>query len=108
MIARTWQGEVAENKSEDYHKYLLKTGVKDLEAVKGNRGVFILIRFEKGYASFQMISLWDSYESIKEFAGEDYELARYYPEDKNYLLKLEKFVTHYEIVYAPKKLDNLS
>ena len=54
-----------------------------------------------------MISLWDSYESIKKFADEDYELARYYPEDKNYLLKLEKFVTHYEVLYAPKKLNTL-
>ena len=34
MIARTWHGEVPENKSEDYHKYLLETEVKDLEAVK--------------------------------------------------------------------------
>jgi len=104
MIARIWHGEVPENKSEEYHSYLLRTGVVDLEAVKGNLGVFILKRVENGYAYFQMVSLWDSYESIKEFADEDYELARYYPADKNYLLKLEKFVTHYEVLYAPKNL----
>ena len=99
MIARTWHGLVPENNLEDYHHYLLETGVKDLEATPGNLGVFILSKLENGNAHFQMISLWDSYDSIKKFAGDDYEIARYYPEDKNYLLNLEKYVTHYDVLY---------
>ena len=107
MIARTWHGLVPEDKAEEHHNYLLKTGVLDLEAVKGNLGVFILKRIENGKAHFQMISLWDSYESIKKFAGKDYNLARYYSEDKNYLISLERFVTHYEVLYGPIKEDSL-
>jgi heme-degrading monooxygenase HmoA len=103
MIARTWHGLVPKHRAEDYHKYLLKTGVKDLENTKGNLGVFILRKSENNNAHFQMISLWNSYESVKKFAGEDYEIARYYPEDKTYLLELEKFVTHYEVLYGPIK-----
>jgi hypothetical protein len=101
MIARTWNGIVPEIKAEEYHNYLLRTGVVDLEAVKGNLGVFILKRIENSNAHFQMISLWDTYASIKKFAGEEYDLARYYPEDKNYLIALERFVTHYEVLYGP-------
>jgi len=107
MIARTWHGIVPENKSGEYYNYLLKTGVVDLESIKGNLGVFILKRIENGNSHFQMISLWDSYASIKKFAGEDYNLARYYPEDKNYLIRLEKFVTHYEVLYRPTEQNNL-
>jgi heme-degrading monooxygenase HmoA len=106
MIARTWHGIVPEEKAEAYHRYLLKTGVIDLKATRGNRGVYIFMRTKEGKAYFQMISLWDSYESIRMFAGEDYELARYYPEDKDYLLELEKYVTHYEVMFASEQLES--
>ena len=39
---------------------------------------------------------WDNLESIKAFAGEDYEKAVYYPEDKKYLLEFEEKVIHCE------------
>ena len=45
---------------------------------------------------------WDNLESIKNFAGEDYEKARYYPEDEGYLLEFEETVEHYQtFVYLP-------
>ena len=106
MIARTWHGIVPEAKAESYHKYLLQTGVVDLKAVKGNKGVYIFMKVEEGKAYFKIISLWDSYESIKIFAGERYELARYYPKDKEYLIKLEKYVTHFEVLLSPELLSH--
>ena len=45
---------------------------------------------------FLTISLWDSLESIKRFAGDDYERARYYAEDEKFLLEFEPTVQHYE------------
>jgi hypothetical protein len=66
--------------------------------------VYILMRVNEGKAYFRMISIWDSYDSIKIFAGEDYESARYYPEDKDFLFKLEKYVTHYEVLFPPEPL----
>lgn len=38
----------------------------------------------------------DGYESIKKFAGEDFEKARYYPGDEKYLLEFEPNVLHCE------------
>jgi hypothetical protein len=37
-------------------------------------------------------------EAIKGFAGEDPELAKYYPEDADFLLEFEPAVIHYEVV----------
>ena len=37
-------------------------------------------------------------ESIKGFAGKDVEVAKYYPEDKDFLLEFEPNVLHYEVV----------
>jgi hypothetical protein len=47
------------------------------------------------------MSLWDSLEAIRAFAGDDVERARYYPEDASYLLELEPTVAHYEVLVAP-------
>ena len=41
------------------------------------------------------VTQWKNLESIKKFAGEDIEKAKYYPDDKKYLLELEKNVKHY-------------
>jgi hypothetical protein len=44
------------------------------------------------------LTLWDSYDAIRAFAGQGVERARYYPEDEAYLLELEPTVTHYEVL----------
>ncbi len=100
MIARVWHGEVPADKAEEYHQYLLHTGVTDLQATPGNQGVYVMRRFAGEHARFTMISLWDSLESIRAFAGEDEEKARYYPEDAAYLIKLEPTVSHYDVLTA--------
>lgn len=96
MIARTWHGRVPAAKAEAYHQYLLRTGVADYRATPGNRGVLVQRRVEGDVAHFLLTTLWDSLDAIKRFAGEDYEAARYYPEDDNYLLEREPHVAHAE------------
>jgi heme-degrading monooxygenase HmoA len=100
MIARTWHGMVPKSKADAYFDYLQQTGVRDLAATAGNRGVFVLRRVAAEEAHFLLLSLWDSLEAIKAFAGEEIEKARYYPEDKEFLLELEPTVTHYEVLRA--------
>lgn len=100
MIARIWHGTTNTEKADEYLEYLNKTGIPDYRKTPGNRGAFVLRRIENGIAHFQTVSFWDSIESIKNFAGEDYERARYYDEDKNFLLEFEPNVTHYELFGA--------
>jgi heme-degrading monooxygenase HmoA len=97
MIARIWHGAVPADKQEAYRAYLEKTGVPDSRATPGNRGVTVLERREDGVAHFVFISLWESQDAIRAFAGEPLDKARYYPEDSAYLLELEPTVTHYDV-----------
>ena len=46
MIARHWHGRVRAADADTYHTYLLRTGVPDLRATPGNRGVYVLRRIE--------------------------------------------------------------
>jgi len=100
MIARTWHGVVPAGKADDYHRFLLGTGVPDYRGTPGNRGVFVLRRAEGDVAHFLLLTLWDSYDAIRAFAGDDVERARYYPEDPDFLLELEPTVTHYDVLTA--------
>ena len=100
MIARIWHGRVPTSKAEAYHAYLLRTGLADYGATPGNRGVQVLRRTEGDTTHYLLITLWESYEAIRAFAGEDYRCARYYPEDDEYLLEREWFVTHHEVLAA--------
>jgi len=42
------------------------------------------------------VTKWDSYESIKKFAGDDHEKAKYYDKDAEFLLEFEPNVIHCE------------
>jgi heme-degrading monooxygenase HmoA len=101
MIARTWHGVVLREQAGAYRAYLLRTGVPDYKATPGNLGVYVLQRLEGPHAHFLLMSLWDSLESIRAFAGENVERARYYPEDAAYLIEMEPTVTHYEVLASP-------
>jgi heme-degrading monooxygenase HmoA len=101
MIARTWHGRVPAAQADAYHAYLLRTGLGDYASTPGNRGVQVLRRTEGEITHFLLITLWDSLDAIRAFAGPDYERARYYPEDDDYLLEKEPFVTHYEVLSTP-------
>jgi heme-degrading monooxygenase HmoA len=102
MIARYWSGAVPSSRADDYQRYLEKTGIRDLNATPGNRGVYVLRRTEGDRTEFVFVSLWESLDAIRAFAGEDVEEARYYPEDREYLLEMSPRVKHYEVAVAPQ------
>ncbi|MBI4418287.1 MAG: antibiotic biosynthesis monooxygenase [Ignavibacteriales bacterium] len=97
MIARLWHGVTRADAVNEYLEYLNKTGIPGYRQTPGNNGVSVLVRTEGGKAHFLLISLWDSYDDIRKFAGDDYERARYYPEDSKWLLEREPNVVHYDV-----------
>lgn len=101
MIARTWHGVVPAEKADAYHQYLLKTGLPDYQQTPGNLGVYILRRTEGDRAHFLLLTLWESLDAIRAFAGPDVERAKYYSEDETFLLEREPTVTHYEVLESP-------
>ena len=102
MIARTWHG-ILKTKSEtdEYADYVMQTGVKGVQATEGNLGVYVLKHVDEERAEFLFISLWESFDAIRRFAGEDVEKAVYYPKDKEFLVELEPKVKHFEVLVKP-------
>lgn len=98
MIARIWRGVVRSADADDYAVYIRETGFAEYGETAGNRGAWMLRRDEGERTEFITYSLWESYDAIRGFAGDDIEVAVYYPEDERYLIEREDTVRHYEIV----------
>ena len=97
MIARIWHGKTKSKDFDAYAEFLKRVAIPDYTATKGFKGLTFLRSISKGEAHFNLISYWESLEVIKNFAGEDLEKAKYYPEDINFLLEPEEKVRHHEV-----------
>lgn len=98
MIVRMWHGRVPSFKAEAYHDFVNQRAIPDYQSVKGNLSVHILERREGDITHFITLTFWENLEAIQGFAGEEVEVAKYYPEDKDFLLEFEPNVVHYEVV----------
>ena len=98
MIARIWHGRTTATRSDDYLAFLKQRALPDYQGTEGNRGAYILRRIEGEHAHFLTLTFWESRKAIQTFAGAQIEKAKYYPEDKDFLLEFEPTVTHYEVI----------
>jgi len=97
MIARIWRGITLADRADAYIAHLRETGLKDYANTPGNRGVTVLRRIQGEHSEIMLVSLWDSMDAVRAFAGENPDRSVYYPEDENYLLEMEPLVRHYEV-----------
>ena len=95
-ITRIWHGVTRVEHADEYLKYIEDTGMKEYRHIQGNLSAKLLRRVEGDECHFLTITEWDSYDSIKKFAGENYFNAKYYELDRKFLLEFEENVVHYE------------
>jgi heme-degrading monooxygenase HmoA len=103
MIARLWHGRTPLEKADKYAAFLNERALPDYRCPPGNIAVHILRRDENDVTHFYTFTLWESLEAIRGFAGSPIEKAKYYPEDQDFLLEFEPFVTHWEVVGTAQK-----
>jgi heme-degrading monooxygenase HmoA len=93
-----WHGRVPTPRAKTYRDFLNARAIPDYQSVSGNISVHILERTEGEITHFITLTFWQDLGSIRAFAGEEVETAKYYPEDKDFLLEFEPTVVHYEVV----------
>ena len=97
MIARIWHGRTKVEDYEAYTEFLKERAIPDYQETEGFVKLIFLRNIQENAGHFTLITFWENLEVIKNFAGEDFEKAKYYPEDENFLLEFEEKVTHYEV-----------
>jgi heme-degrading monooxygenase HmoA len=99
LCARAWAGATRAEDAAEYIEYLKNTGFAEYARTPGNRGVLALRRIVDGRAEFLLLSLWESKEAVRAFAGSEPERAVFYPEDDRYLVERDDRARHYEIAF---------
>ena len=97
MIARIWHGRTKIEDYENYTEFLKEKAIPDYQKTSGFIKLTFLRNIKMNVGHFTLITFWDNLDVIKNFAGENFEKAKYYPEDRNFLLEFEEEVIHYEV-----------
>jgi heme-degrading monooxygenase HmoA len=98
-VLRKWTGRIRAADQQEYGAYVARTGIVDYGRTPGNLGFQILMRpLGDGTCEVTTLSWWESIEVIRGFAGDEPDLARYYPEDDRFLLDRPKYVEHHQVI----------
>jgi heme-degrading monooxygenase HmoA len=105
MILRAWRGFAGLADQERYPHHLLETVRPKLEAIPGFCGLYLLRRRDSAEVEYQVLTLWDSMDTVRAFAGPTPERAVVEPEAQAVLLRFDKEVQHYEVLAQPPGLS---
>ena len=97
MIARIWHGRTSIEDFNEYTEFMKIKAIPDYKKTKGFVKLTFLRNIKDNVGHFTLITFWKNMDVIKNFAGEDFEKAKYYPEDKIFLLEFKEKVIHYEV-----------
>lgn len=99
MISRIWHGWTTLENAEAYESLLkneIFSGIEDRQ-ITGYKGIHLFRRNIGNEVEFITIMWFDSLESVRSFAGEDYELAVVPPKARALLSRFDVRSQHYEV-----------
>jgi antibiotic biosynthesis monooxygenase (ABM) superfamily enzyme len=97
MIARYWRGWTKPQDAEAYEDLLRKKVLPGLKTIEGYRGGYVLRKDDGDEMEFVVVNLFDSLDSVRRFAGEDYCTPVFEPEARQLLSRIEPVAKHYEV-----------
>jgi heme-degrading monooxygenase HmoA len=98
MIERHWTGVVKAEEAENYIRHLQTKTFPHLSGLVGFINASILRRPSDKGVDFLIVTVWDSIESIRQFAGEDVEAANVPQEAREMMVEFEPRAKHYEVL----------
>jgi heme-degrading monooxygenase HmoA len=104
MISRLWHGWTTRANADAYEKLLREQVLPGIRRVRGFEGAQVLRREDKDTKEMEFIvtTRFASLDAVKEFAGDDYEVAVILPEAHRLLSRFDARSAHYETVVDMK------
>lgn len=101
MIARLWHGWARGANADRYEALLRAEILPGIHRIEGFLGAYLLRRDVDEEIEFVTVTLWQSLDAVRAFAGEDYEAAVVPPEARALLSRFDERSTHYETLVEP-------
>ena len=102
MISRIWHGWTTPENADAYETLLkgeILPGIRN-RGIAGFRGIDLLRRESQGEIEFVTILWFDTWDSIREFAGRDYERSVVPPKARALLARYDSVAQHYDVKLA--------
>ncbi|MCP4536162.1 MAG: antibiotic biosynthesis monooxygenase [Chloroflexi bacterium] len=99
MISRIWHGWTTPANADAYEELLKReifTGIQNRQ-IAGYRGIQLLRQSLDTEIEFVTVMWFDSFDAVRAFAGEDYEIAVVPPEARALLSRFDARSQHYEV-----------
>jgi heme-degrading monooxygenase HmoA len=97
MISRHWIGVARPGETDHYVDHLKNDTFPRLMRIKGFISASILTRTVDHGTEFLIVTVWESMEAIKQFAGEAADIAVVPPEVQAMMVAYDRNVRHYEV-----------
>jgi heme-degrading monooxygenase HmoA len=99
-ISRVWRGWTTHAHAAAYQELVAGTVLPGQERLAGYRGAHLLRREVEEEVEFLVITRWESFEAVREFAGEDYETATIPRAAERLLERFDARALHYRQLYG--------
>jgi heme-degrading monooxygenase HmoA len=98
MITRMWRGWTAATDADAYERFLCADLFPEVASLPGFLGARILRRPFGDEEEFVTLTVFESLDAVRAFAGEDYETPVIEPEAQRLLSRYEARAVHYTTV----------
>lgn len=97
MIARIWEGKTKIDHGEVYTQIIEQRDIPDYKKTKGFVKLTFLQRNDGEHTYFKLLTFWTNLEAITNFTGPNFEHAKSYEDDRQYLVDFPGTVHHYTV-----------
>jgi heme-degrading monooxygenase HmoA len=102
MIGRLWSGRTEPANADAYEAFLRDDLLPDVARLAGARGAYVLRRDTvDGAVEFVTLTLFESLEAVRGFAGDDPDRAVIEPRAQELLAEYDPEVRHFDVVVEP-------
>ena len=98
-----WKGRSTSDKAGDYVQHAIQKVFPQLDSIEGHKGAYLLRRSVADATEFLVLTLWDSMEAVRAFAGTQPSRAVVEPAARAALTNFDELATHYEVVVRTRK-----
>jgi heme-degrading monooxygenase HmoA len=99
MIVRMWFGRSRNEAAEQYAEHVTKKVLPSLASIPGHRGALVLRRADGDETEFAVLTMWESMDAVKRFAGSPPDIAVVEPDAERVLSSFDATVRHFEVMY---------
>jgi heme-degrading monooxygenase HmoA len=99
VIARSWSAEATPERAEEYIRHFREKVLPVVASIEGHRGAYVLKRPLGDGVEIVIITLWESMDSVRKFAGDDPDVAVVTRQARAILTRFDEQVAHYDVAF---------